>query len=99
MASSVLVLPATKPILSQTDRIQIVASDLTDAPGRALDGNDDGQPGGDYIGTFSRNGAATDGVPLARTPEQQGTVSAAIGALLACSEFAGLKGGLRARRG
>jgi hypothetical protein len=38
-------------------------------------------------------------VPLARTPEQQGTVSAAIGALLACSEFAGLKGGLRARRG
>ena len=37
---------AIKPNLSQSDRIQIIAADLTDAYGRPIDGNDDGVPGG-----------------------------------------------------
>src|SRR5208337_2217479 len=65
MASSVLLLPATKPNLSQSDRIQIIAADLTDAHGRPIDGNDDGVPGGDYVATLSRSGVTFGAVPLA----------------------------------
>jgi hypothetical protein len=66
--SSVLLVPPTKAKLSQTDRLQIVATDLTDALGRPLDGNDDGQPGGNYAATFSRSGVTT-GPPLVRTED------------------------------
>ena len=58
MTASVSLLPSTKPNLAQTDRLEIVAADLTDALGRPLDGNDDGQPGGDFAATFSRQGIA-----------------------------------------
>ena len=33
-----------------------IAADLTDAQGRALDGNDDGQPGGNYVAIVTKNG-------------------------------------------
>ena len=89
MVSSVLLVPAMKPILSQTDRLQIVAADLTDALGRPIDGNDDGQSGGNYTATFSRTGATSDTLSLARTREQPGTVSDAIDALLARGELTG----------
>ena len=56
MTSTVSLLPATKPNLSQSDRIQIIAADLTDAYGRPIDGNDDGQPGGNYAAIVTRNG-------------------------------------------
>jgi hypothetical protein len=58
MTSTVSLVPATKPNLSQTDRLEIVAADLTDAPGRPLDGNDDGQPGGKFAATFGKQGIA-----------------------------------------
>jgi hypothetical protein len=89
MASSVLLLPATKPNLSQTDRLQIVAADLTDAFGHSLDGNNDGQPGGNYTTMFSRSGVTSDGLSLARMRVQSGTVSAAIDALPARVELTG----------
>jgi hypothetical protein len=54
--SMVSLLPATKPNLAQTDRLEIIATDLTDVYGRALDGNHDGQPGGNFVGTLSKNG-------------------------------------------
>ena len=47
---------AAKPNLGQTDELQITAADLTDSLGRALDGNDDGQPGGNFIGTITKSG-------------------------------------------
>jgi hypothetical protein len=56
--TSVALVPARKPNLSQTDRLQITAADITDTLGRALDGNDDGQPGGNYVATFGKSGAA-----------------------------------------
>ena len=59
MTASVSLLPSTKPNLAQyllgSDP---VAADLTDVLGRPLDGNDDGQPGGDFAATFSRQGIA-----------------------------------------
>jgi hypothetical protein len=68
MASAVLHVPATTPSLAQTDRLQIIAADLTDALGRPLDGNDDAQPGGNYTATFSRSGV-TAVRPLVRTED------------------------------
>jgi hypothetical protein len=90
MSSSVVLVSATKPNLSQTDRLQIVAADLTDSLGRPLDGNDDGQPGGNYTATFSRGGVTSDGLSLARILDQPGTVPSAIDALLARGVLTGL---------
>jgi hypothetical protein len=58
MTTSVSLLPATNPNLSQTDRLEIVAADLTDALGRPIDGNDNGQAGGNFVATFARQGIA-----------------------------------------
>jgi hypothetical protein len=98
MASSVLLVPATKPNLVQTDRLQIVAADLTDALGRPLGGNDAGQPGGDYTVTFSQSGVTADALSLARSVKPLTTVPVTIDALLARGELSGLKDGLGARR-
>jgi hypothetical protein len=98
MASSVLLFPATKPNLSQTDRLQIVAADLTDGLGRPLDGNDDGQAGGNHTTTFGRSGVTISGLSLARTREQPATVSDAIEALLVRGDLAELRHSLRALR-
>ena len=57
---------ACTPNLSQTDRLEITVADLTDAFGRALDGNDDGQPGGNFSATFDQRGPTVDAVALAR---------------------------------
>jgi hypothetical protein len=56
--STVSLVPATKPNLGQTDRLEIIAADLTDAQSRPLDGNDDGQPGGNFAATFGKQGIA-----------------------------------------
>jgi hypothetical protein len=90
LASSLLLVPATKPILAQTDRLQIVAADLTDALGRPLGGSDAGQPGGDYSVTFSRSGLTTDALSLARALTSSTAVPVAIDALLARGELAEL---------
>ena len=60
---------------------------ITDAMGRDLDGNDDGQPGGDYIATLSGGRVSVGGLPSARTGERPATVPAAIDALLARGEL------------
>jgi hypothetical protein len=99
MASSVLLVPATKPNLSQIDRLQIVAADLTDALGRPLGGTDDGQPSGDYTVTFGRTGVAADALSLAQTPAPSSAVPTAIDALLARGELAGARREPRSARG
>jgi hypothetical protein len=58
MTSKVVLVPKTKPNVKQPDRLEIISADLTDAYGRALDGNNDGQPGGNYVATVTRKGAA-----------------------------------------
>lgn len=44
---------AGKLNLSHVEQPTITAALLTDAYGRPLDGNDDGQPGGNFIATLS----------------------------------------------
>ena len=67
MTSMVSLLPAIKPNLSQSDRIQIIAADLTDAYGRPLDGNDDGVPGGNYVAIVTKNGVTPAAVAAPAT--------------------------------
>jgi hypothetical protein len=98
MASSAALVPATKPNLSQTDRIQITAADLTDALGRGLDGDDDGQPGGNYIAAINRSGVTVGGLPLVPALDRSAAVPATIDALLARGELSDFARTLRARR-
>ena len=63
---------------------------MTDTLGRPIDGNHDGQSGGDYIAILSGSRVTVGGLPLARTREQPDTVSAAIDTLLARGELTGL---------
>jgi hypothetical protein len=48
--------PAKSLNLTLPEEIIITASALTDAYGRPLDGNHDGQPGGNFVATFSKKG-------------------------------------------
>jgi hypothetical protein len=82
MTSSVMLVPATKPNLSKTDRLEITASDLTDALGRPIDGNDDGQPGGNFVATFSKQGVAF-AQPDSRLATRASLDAVAVDALLA----------------
>ena len=90
MTSSVTIVPAAVTKVSQTDRLQITAAGLTDALGRALDGNDDGQPGSDFVATFGRAGLRISGVASARLERPQAVVLAALDVLLDRGELAGL---------
>jgi RHS repeat-associated protein len=54
--TSVALVPSRKVNLSQTDELEIIAADITDSQGRALDGKDNGQAGSNFVGTFSRSG-------------------------------------------
>ncbi len=78
--TSVALVPAGTVKEAQTDRLQIIAADLTDAHGRALDGNDDGQPGGNFVGTFGKNGLTFAAPSAVLNPMQ--TNAAAVDAVL-----------------
>jgi hypothetical protein len=49
--NTVTLMPARKLVLGPPVQLRIIASVLTDALGRPLDGNDDGQPGGEFVAT------------------------------------------------
>ena len=84
--------------LTKPEELIVNGSLVTDALGRPIDGNDDGQPGGDFIATISGS-RATPGAaaPQARTQKQPANVPAAIDALLIRGEFVDLKLAVRAR--
>ncbi len=54
--TSVTLVPAGKVKLGSTDELVIIAADITDAEGRALDGNDDGKPGANFVATIGGGG-------------------------------------------
>jgi uncharacterized repeat protein (TIGR01451 family) len=54
--------PAKKLVLSPPVQIQINSSNLTDAFGRPLDGNHDGQPGGNFQAIVSNSGVTVSSV-------------------------------------
>jgi RHS repeat-associated protein len=73
--TSVKLVPSGKIKPGQTTELEIIAADITDAEGRALDGNDDGKPGGNFIGkfgsgglTFARPGAVAAGASARLSP-------------------------------
>jgi hypothetical protein len=83
--------------LTKPEELIVNGSLVTDALGREIDGNDDGQPGGDFIATIRGSRATPGGLPLARTQKQPANVPAAIDALLIRGEFVDLKLAVRAR--
>jgi hypothetical protein len=98
MASSVSLVPAAKPKLGQTDRLEIVATDLTDSLGRALDGNDDGLPGANFVATFGKSGVSDDLVEPARAQRHRAAKTDVIDALLAGGELGGVRRAVLAER-
>jgi hypothetical protein len=67
---SVALLPAGKFKPGRTDELRILGALITDAQGRALDGNADGQPGGDFSAAFGNSGVtfAYSSVMVRRMP-------------------------------
>jgi hypothetical protein len=65
--------------------------------GNSIDGDDDSQPGSDYIATVSGSRVTADGIGLARTQRQPVAVADAIDVLLAHRELIGLFRSPRAR--
>ena len=51
-ARTLTLIPRRKLNLAQPERLTITASLLTDSLGRALDGDHDGRPGGDFVATL-----------------------------------------------
>jgi len=65
---SVTLTPAIKLNLAQPEQLRITAALLTDAYGRPLDGNDVGQPGGNFVATFSNKGVTIPHVETLAKP-------------------------------
>ncbi len=84
--------------LTKPEELIVDAVLVTDTLGREIDGNDDGQPGGDYIATINGTRVTPGGLPLARSLPQPAIVEDAIDDLLARGELADLTRALRARR-
>ena len=51
--NAVTLTPRTKLTTSKPEELIVNGSLLTDILGREVDGNDDGQPGGDYLATIT----------------------------------------------
>ena len=49
-------LAKSKLNLAKPEELRITASQLPDIYGRPLDGNDDGQPGGDFVALLTKSG-------------------------------------------
>ncbi len=97
--NSVTLTPRGKLTATKPEELIVNGALISDALGREIDGNDDGQPGGDYIATVSGTRVTPGGLPLARTREQPAPVTAAIDALLARGELAVLKHAFLVRHG
>jgi hypothetical protein len=74
MARTAILATKSKLNLSQPEQLQVTASQLTDAFGRPLDGNHSGQPGSNFVATFSGKGIQ---IAQARGESALGTLSAA----------------------
>jgi hypothetical protein len=62
-AHTVTLIPKSKLNLAQPEQLRITASLLTDSLGRPIDGNHDGQPGGDYVVILSKGKVTPLAVP------------------------------------
>ena len=85
-AFTVTLTPRKQPVsLRSPLKFTIDAAGLTDAAGQQIDGNDDGQPGGNYVATISKLG--TGAVAAARSANPAALAPDAVDALLGASFF------------
>ncbi len=84
--------------LAKPEELIVKAALVTDTLGRQIDGNDNGQAGGNYIATISGSRVTVGGLPLARTQSRPASVEDTIDAVLARSGLAELTRSLHARR-
>ncbi len=61
---TVTLAPKSQFNLAGPEQLRITAADLTDSYGRALDGNDDGAPGGNFAATLNKSEIASARVEL-----------------------------------
>ncbi len=92
----------TKKPVALTKPVQLLVnglapSGLEDSYGRLIDGDHNGQAGGNAIAILSSKGVRIDAVELARAQSHPATASAAVDALLERGELAGLTHSLRGR--
>ena len=80
--NSVTLTPRAKLTASKSEELIVNGTLVTDSIGREIDGNNDGQPGGNYIATINGSRKTAGGLPLARVREQPATVPDAIDVLL-----------------
>jgi hypothetical protein len=73
--NSVTRTPRAKLTASKPEELIVNGTLVTDSIGREIDGNDDGQAGGDYVATISGSRVTAGGLPLARTQRQPTSVS------------------------
>ncbi len=86
-ATSVELVPAGRFKIGPKYELEIIGADLGDALGRALDGNDDGEPGGNFVAMFGRSGVLF-GLPSGRLGSG-GLSSAAVDAVLESTHAGG----------
>ncbi len=93
-ANDTIALVPKKPIaLSKSVQLVVyggASSGLQDSLGRYIDGNHDGQAGGDAVGILSRSGASIDAVAMGAPPLSSISAMNAIDVLLAQSASDGL---------
>ena len=76
-----------RPILKVPNKLMqltINSSLILDAEGRELDGNYDGQPGGNFVAILDKQGVISDAIPSVRTKAISGE---AIDAMMAHGSF------------
>jgi hypothetical protein len=71
-ANTVTLTPVRKLSLKPPVQLRIIASVLTDALGRPIDGTHNGQSGGDFVATLSKAGARAALEPATATRDQAG---------------------------
>ena len=64
---TVTLLAKSKLNLAKPEELRITASQLPDVYGRPLDGNDDGQPGGDFVALLTKSGVKIESIATPST--------------------------------
>ena len=64
---TVTLLAKSKLNLAKPEELRITASQLPDVYGHPLDGNDDGQPGGDFVALLTKGGMKIESIATPST--------------------------------
>jgi hypothetical protein len=64
---TVTLVAGSKLNLAQPEELRITASQLPDVYGHPLDGNNDGQPGGDFVALLTKSGVQIESIATPST--------------------------------